>query len=66
YGLAIGCTVAAAILTVGPISGAVLNPAVALGLAVADLAAWSSLGSYAATQVAGALLATWVVTSSER
>lgn len=39
YGLAIGLTVLAGILTVGAISGAAFNPAVAIGLTVVDVVA---------------------------
>ncbi len=41
YGLAIGFTVAAGAVAVGPISGGAFNPAVALGVSVAGLAGWS-------------------------
>lgn len=57
YGLAIAALVVGAILLVGPISGAVLNPAVAVGLCLMERLPWSSLGAYFVAQVAGALLA---------
>ncbi|MEM9597437.1 MAG: aquaporin [Acidobacteriota bacterium] len=57
YGLAIGFTVTGGIWAVGPISGAVFNPAVALGLCLMDLTPWGQLGPYVASQVVGALAA---------
>lgn len=56
YGLAIGMTVLAGAVAVGPISGAAFNPAVALGAAVVGLGAWSSLWVYlVACPLGGAL-----------
>jgi aquaporin Z len=43
YGLAIGGTVLAGALTVGGISGAVFNPAVAVGVSFAGMVSWSML-----------------------
>jgi aquaporin Z len=57
YGLAIGFTVAAGVVAVGDISGAMFNPAVALGLSVAKLSAWSNLWIYLASQVVGGVAA---------
>ncbi|HET7465905.1 MAG TPA: aquaporin [Candidatus Dormibacteraeota bacterium] len=60
YGLAIGLTVAAGGFTVGPISGAAFNPAVALGatLAAALFAngGWSDLSIYIAGPLVGAAI----------
>ena len=56
YGLAIGFTVVAGAFAVGGISGGAFNPAVALGVSLADLSAWSNLWVYfVAGPVAGAL-----------
>ena len=57
YGLAIGFTVAAGVVAVGDISGAVFNPAVALGLRVAKLSAWANLWIYLVAQVVGGVVA---------
>ena len=46
YGLAIGLTVMAGAFAVGPISGAVFNPAVAIGVAVMGLVPWAYLWLY--------------------
>ncbi|MEU9602442.1 aquaporin [Streptomyces sp. NPDC048109] len=53
YGLAIGFTVLAGAVTVGGISGAVFNPAVALGGAFAGLFDWSALWIYLVANLAG-------------
>lgn len=58
YGLAIGFTVMSGAFAVGDISGAVFNPAVAVGAAMIGLAPWSSLWIYlVACTVAGAAAA---------
>ncbi len=44
YGLAIGFVVTVAAITIGPISGAALNPAVALGTVIVDV--WMGTGGY--------------------
>lgn len=49
-----GLAVAMAVYTVGPISGAHINPAVTLGLAVAGKFAWSQVAGYLAAQFLGA------------
>jgi aquaporin Z len=46
YGLAIGFTVAAAAVAVGPVSGGAFNPAVGLGIVIAHLSAWGNLWIY--------------------
>jgi aquaporin Z len=43
YGLAIGFTVVAGALAVGPVSGGAFNPAVAVGAATAGIAPWYNL-----------------------
>mmetsp|Transcript_77236 Transcript_77236/g.128042 ORF Transcript_77236/g.128042 Transcript_77236/m.128042 type:complete len:271 (-) Transcript_77236:166-978(-) len=63
FGLAIGFTVMAAAFAIGPVSGAVLNPAVAFGVMVsgyfhAGLGLFKHFAVYAMAQLAGACLAT--------
>lgn len=60
YGVAIGLTVLAGALCVGPISGAVLNPAVALALGLWGAVNWSDLGPHVFGQFTGAILAALV------
>lgn len=60
YGVAIAGIVATAILVVGPVSGAVLNPAVGLALGVHGLLGWADVLAYVPAQVAGAALAALV------
>ncbi|MGQ0816213.1 MAG: MIP/aquaporin family protein [Gemmatimonadota bacterium] len=56
YGLAIGFTVMVAALAIGPISGAALNPAVAIGITVLGLTAAANLWIYlVATLLGGAV-----------
>lgn len=57
WGLAVfvGVTVA------GPISGAHLNPAVTIGLAIAGKFAWANVGSYILAQMLGAILGAFLV-----
>src|SRR5687768_11900252 len=52
------------VVVAGPYSGAHLNPAVTLGLAVAKKFAWSKVPLYIAAQMLGAIIGaiiTWVV-----
>jgi aquaporin Z len=56
-GLAIGFTVMAGGIAVGTISGGIFNPAVALGVATAHLAAWPMLGIYLLADLTGGALA---------
>ncbi len=55
--LAFGLTVLTMAYAVGGISGGHFNPAVSLGLALADRDAWKSLVPYWLAQVAGAIVA---------
>lgn len=55
--LAFGFTLAAMVYAVGPISGAHLNPAVTIGLAVAGRFKWSDVAGYIVSQVVGAIVA---------
>ena len=53
YGLAIGFTVMAGAFAVGSISSAAFNPAVAVGISVMGLSAWSNLWIYLVANFAG-------------
>ncbi|MEM8964110.1 MAG: aquaporin, partial [Acidobacteriota bacterium] len=57
YGLAIGFTVTGGAYSVGAISGAAFNPAVAVGLCVMGMSTWSFIWVYLVAQVIGAVLA---------
>jgi aquaporin Z len=56
-GMAFGLTVLTMAYAVGPISGGHFNPAVTLGLAIADRCEWSDVIPYWIAQVLGGLLA---------
>lgn len=60
YGLAIGLTVTAGALSVGAVSGAAFNPAVAFALAFGGLAPWAHLAVYWVAQMLGGALAGYV------
>jgi len=57
YGLAIGFTVTAGAFAVGSVSSAAFNPAVAVGISVMGLSAWSNLWIYILANFAGGLVA---------
>jgi aquaporin Z len=57
YGLAIGMTVMAGAFSVGDISGGAFNPAVAVGISMMGLSAWSSLWIYLVADLLGAAAA---------
>lgn len=57
YGLAIGFTVLAGAISVGSVSGGAFNPAVAVGISVMGLTAWSNLWIYLVADFAGGALA---------
>jgi len=57
FGLAIGMTVLAGAYAVGNISGAVFNPAVAVGLIVMGLSDLTTIGVYLGSQLLGGVLA---------
>jgi aquaporin Z len=60
YGLAIGGTVIVGAFAVGSISGGGFNPAVALGLSVAGVFAWSNFWLYLLAPLVGGALAALV------
>ena len=53
YGLAIGMTVMTGAFAVGNISGGAFNPAVAIGISVMGLSAWSNIWIYLLANFAG-------------
>ena len=53
YGLAIGMTVMTGAFAVGDISGAVFNPAVAVGISVMGLSSWANIWIYLVANFAG-------------
>jgi aquaporin Z len=57
YGLAIGFTVMAGAVSVGPISGGAFNPAVGLGVVIMGLERLSQLWIYAVADLAGGAVA---------
>lgn len=57
YGLAIGFTVMVGAFSVGSISGAAFNPAVAIGISIMGLSAWSNIWIYLVANLAGGLVA---------
>jgi aquaporin Z len=59
YGLAIGFTVLAGAFAVGDISGAAFNPAVAVGISIMRLAAWSNIWVYWVAEFSGGAAAAY-------
>ncbi len=57
FGLAIGMTVLAGTYAVGNVSGAVFNPAIAVGLIVMGLSELTTIGVYLGSQLLGGVLA---------
>jgi aquaporin Z len=57
YGLAIGFTLLAAVVAIGRVTGAAINPAVALGGSVWGLFSWSALWIYWVAEFVGGALA---------
>lgn len=57
FGLAIGFTVAAGAMTVGGVSGAAFNPAVAFGAMIAGIFDWSNIWIYLIADLLGAAVA---------
>jgi aquaporin Z len=60
YGLAIGFTVLTMAYGLGSFSGGAFNPAVALGISLMKLAAWSNIWVYLVGCLAGAALAAFI------
>lgn len=60
YGLAIGFTVVAGAVAVGPLSGGAFNPAVAVGISIAGLTAWANIWIYLVACLAGGAAAGFV------
>ena len=60
YGLAIGFTVMAGAFTVGAVSGAAFNPAVAVGAMVIGLLEWADIWIYLVANLAGGAAAAFV------
>jgi aquaporin Z len=60
YGLAIGFTVMSGAFAVGSISSAAFNPAVAIGISIMGLSAWSNIWIYLLANLAGGLVAALV------
>ena len=58
--LATGCGLAALIVTFAPISGAHMNPAVTLALALRGDHAWKDVPAYLAAQFVGAIAGVWM------
>jgi glycerol uptake facilitator-like aquaporin len=56
--LSTGAMLAVLIVVFGPVSGAHMNPAVTVALALHGRLAWSAVGPYVASQVTGALIGT--------
>lgn len=56
-----GLAVMAGVIVAGPISGAHLNPAVTIGLAVGGLFPWAKVGIYIAGEMIGAMLGSLMV-----
>ncbi|HEX2862872.1 MAG TPA: aquaporin [Lacunisphaera sp.] len=66
YGFSIGFTVLTGAYAVGSISGGAFNPAVALGLCLMELVAWSSLWIYLVACSAGGIAAALVFKAVNR
>ena len=60
YGLAIGMTVMAGAFAVGDISGAVFNPAVALGISLLGISSWSNIWIYLLANFLAAIIGAFV------
>ena len=58
--LATGCGLAALIVTFGPLSGAHMNPAVTIALAVRGDHAWRDVPAYVVAQFVGAVAGVWI------
>ena len=56
-----GMAVFIAVFTIGPISGAHINPAVTIGLAISGLFPWSQVAPFVVAQVLGAMASAYLV-----
>ncbi len=65
YGWAIGFTVLIGAYSVGAVSGAAFNPAVALGITIMKLSIWSNLWIFFAANLLGAAVAALVFKAAE-
>lgn len=66
FGWAIGFTVLAGAYAVGPISGGAFNPAVAVGMSILNLSAWSNLWVFLVANFLGAAAAAGVVNQAHQ
>ncbi len=60
YGLAIGFTVTAMVYSLGGVSGGAFNPAVAVGITLAEMAVWGDIWIYFLGTLAGGSLAAMI------
>ncbi len=60
YGLVVGLAYAASLMMFGPVSVGAFNPAVALGLTMAEVVSWSSIWIFALGNFAGGILAAFL------
>ncbi len=60
YGLAIGLTVMAGAFAVGDISGGAFNPAVAVGVSIMGMSAWSAIWIFLVANIAAGVIAPMV------
>lgn len=60
FGWAIGFTVLVGAYAIGTLSSAALNPAVALGVSILNLSAWSNIWLYFIANLLGGAVAAWV------
>lgn len=66
FGFAIGFTVFVGALAVGPISGGAFNPAVALGITILQLSAWTNLWIFFVANLLGGFFAASIVNAAHR
>ncbi len=64
YGFAVGFTVLAGTYAVGTVSSAAFNPAVALGISISNISAWSNIWIFFIANLLGGACAAWVFLSS--
>ncbi len=66
YGVAIGFVVMSGAFSVGTVSGAAFNPAVAIALVAMDLGAWGNVAIQIVAAVVGSVSASYVFSAIER